>query len=210
MAHTEQAPDLELLERWRAGDKEAGDRLFQRHFEGLLRFFYSKVDDHAEDLVLETLTAAVAGKDTFAGRSSFRTYLFGIARNKLYQHFRQHRRQDDVIEFRSVSAVDLGASPSSWMTSAEEQRLLLRALRRIPIDLQITVELFYWEGMSNKEIAAVFEIPDGTVRTRLTRARALLGEEIRQLASSPERHRTTMECFEKWARSLVDAIPPPP
>ena len=48
-----------------------------------------------------------------------------------------------------------------------EQRVLVMALQRIPVELQILLELFYWEGLSIAELAEVVEIPVGTVKTRM-------------------------------------------
>lgn len=76
---------------------------------------------------------------------------------------------------------------------------MLRALRCIPLDHQILVEPFYWEGLTGPDLATVLEVPEGTVRTRLRRARALLAEKIEELADSPN--------LEDWARHIVSLIP---
>ena len=54
----------------------------------------------------------------------------------------------------------------------------MRALRRLPLDLQITIELFYWQELPIADIAAVLEIPVGTVKSRVSRARHALMEEM--------------------------------
>src|SRR5690606_41421925 len=83
-------------------------------------------------------------------------------------------------------------TPISLLSRKREVRLLLEALRRIPIELQITLELFYWEQMSAGEIADAFKLPEGTIRTRLRRARQLLEQEIESVASSPAEFQTPM------------------
>ncbi len=200
--------DLELLERWRAGDRAAGNSLFTRHFRPLFRFFRTKVgDDVAEELTQVSFLACVDGRDKFRGASSFRTYLFAIGRNQLFMYFRKRGRQKETTEFQTMSMVDLGAGPSTIVAAKEEQRLLLRALRRIPVDFQIAVELYYWEGMATAEIATVLEVPPGTVRSRLTRAREHLSEQMRIIAENPDLAESTIADFERWAASLKDAIP---
>lgn len=199
--------DFELLERWRGGDREAGNALFGRHFRSVYRFFCSKVGDElAEDLTQVTFLGCVDGRDSFRQASSFRTYLFAVARNQLLMHFRKRGRQRDVIEFQTMSIVDLGAGPGTWMAAKAEQRLLLTALRRIPVDFQIAVELYYWEGLSTKELATVLSIAEGTVRSRLARAREQLNQHMRALADQPDVAESTIADFERWARSLRQAV----
>lgn len=203
--------DFELLDAWRGEDRDAGDRLFQRHFAAVYRFFRSKVDDAvAEDLTQVTFLACVDGRDRLGQSATFRTYLFSIARNQLYMHFRKKGVRDKVMDLGSASVADLGASPGSLAAAKAEQRLLLEALRRIPIDFQIAVELYYWEGLSTRELAEVLEIPEGTVRSRLARAREHLATHMEALAGSPALARSTIGDFEHWARALKDAIDPAP
>ena len=199
----EEVDDFALLEAWRGGDRQAGDDLFGRHFTGVYRFFRSKVDDVlAEDLTQATFLGCASGRDRFEKAASFRTYLFCIARNQLFMHFRKKGRADAIFDDKSVSVADLGASPRTLAAARQEQRLLLEALRRIPVDFQIAIELYYWEGLSTPELAAVLEIPEGTVRSRLTRAREHLARQIQTLAESSTQFETTMNDFEHWARSL--------
>lgn len=207
MSETPEDADFALLERWRGGDRGAGNELFTRHFRSLFRFFRTKVvDEVAEDLTQVSFLACVDGRDKFRGASSFRTYLFAVARNQLFMHFRRRGRQDSPAAFGSVSMVDLGAGPSTLVAAKAEQRLLLRALRRIPVDFQIAIELYYWEGVPTKEIATVLGVPEGTVRSRLTRARAQLTEQMRALAESAELAESTIADFEQWAKSLRDGL----
>jgi RNA polymerase sigma-70 factor (ECF subfamily) len=199
--------EFALLEAWRAGDGHAGDRLFERHFAALFRFFCAKVDAVlAEDLVQTTLLACVDGKDRFRELGTLRAYLFSIARNQLFMHFRKQGVRDRHVELGSASVADLGASPSAIAVAKDEQRLLFAALRDIPLDFQIAVELYYWEGLSTREIAAVLGVPEGTVRSRLTRAREHLEEKMRALAGAPELAQSVSDAFEQWARSLRDVV----
>src|SRR5688572_6802390 len=85
--------DLELFENWRAGDRQAGQELFVRHFQGVYRFFKHKIDRRleitADDLAQQTFFQCIRARDQFRHTSSFRTYLFAIARNELYQYLRK-------------------------------------------------------------------------------------------------------------------------
>lgn len=193
------------LERWRAGDRAAGEAIFNRFVAPLFRFFRSKVDvTIAEDLTQATFLALTKGRDAFRGDASLRTYVFAIARKQLLMHYRARPKREREVELATMSVADVGASPSTMLRGREEERLLLTALVRIPIDFQIAVELYYWEGMSTVEIAEVLEVAEGTVRSRLARARERLGELITELASTPQIAERTNAGFEAWARSLGD------
>src|SRR5678815_5111695 len=76
-------PDLALLDRWCAGDADAGNQLFRRHFATVYGFFEHKVVGEVDDLVQETLVRCVSSRETFERRSTFRTYLFAVARRVL-------------------------------------------------------------------------------------------------------------------------------
>lgn len=204
------ASDVELLEAWVGGDAVAGNALVRRHFDALYRFFKSRIDDGVADLVQQTFLASVETSRRIPEQAGFRAWLFGIARNKLLLHQRTHGRKRDVVGTDAV--VDaLGDDPGDLSLGGlvdmrEEQRLLLRGLRRLPIDLQLALVLSYWEGLSGTEIAVVLEIPVGTVKTRLRRARELLKETIQALASDDDTATVTVRDLDLWARSLKDRL----
>lgn len=202
--------DFELLEAWRGGDEAAGRELFARYFDAVYRFFRNKVDDAAEDLVQQTFMGLVQGKDRFRGEASFRTYVFMIARKRLYTFLRDRDRARDPMEFHSTSVADLGlVSPSRAVVVRQEQQLLLQGLRRLPLEMQVALELFYWEELSVTEIADVLETPVGTVKSRLQRARVRLDEILVELSNSDEALlKSTMDNFEAWAKDLQAHLGP--
>jgi RNA polymerase sigma-70 factor (ECF subfamily) len=200
--------DPELLDAWRGGDVRAGNELFRRYFAQLSRFFRNKADTGVEDLIQSTFLACVEGRDRFRETSSFRTYLFAIARYHLYGHYRRQRR---AVDFSQTSIVDLGASPSAPLGRREETTALLRALRSIPLEYQIVLELTYWEGMKAPEVAEILEIPANTVRGRLSRARAALRQALADGNLSAEVLRSTLADLDGWAervRADVDGAGP--
>lgn len=175
--------DFDLLTRWRDGDKAAGNELFERHFATIRRFFRNKVDHaDAEDLVGRTLLECVKSSAAFRGDASFRTYLFTIARRELGHHIRRRLRDSDrqAPDFAVSSLVDLGLSPSKFAAHQEDHSRILAAMREIPLDFQITLELHYWEQLAAPELAEVLGIAPTTVRTRLHRAREALRERLRE------------------------------
>lgn len=198
--------DLALLRAWQAGDASAGETLFERHFDAVFRFLRSKVGDAADDLVQETFLACVKGRDRFREEASFRTYLFAAARHKIIDHWRA-RGKPQTADLSEVTAHDMGPSPSSLLNAADDERLLVMALRRIPLDLQMAIELYYVEGLRSREVAEVLDIPHGTVRSRLRRGLESLREWVDRLSDSPEMASTTMRRLDVWAARLKAAAP---
>lgn len=194
--------DLELLEKWRAGDAAAGQELFRRHVETLYRFFCTKVSAGVDDLVQQTLLACLERHHSYEERASFRAFLLGIARFQLYSYFRTNKRDQERLEYETITAFELGPSPSTRAAESKEQQILLEALRRLPVNLQIALELSYWEDMTAPELAVVLGIPTDTVYSRLRRARELLAEHIEALTVGRNALHATETNLETWAASL--------
>ena len=194
--------DLELLDAWRLGDAAAGSELFSRHFPRLLRFFYNKVDDRElEDLIQKTLLACVKAKDAFRGDARFGTYLLAVARNELLMFYRRRDARPE-LNLASTSVADLGPSPSTIARQADDRRLLLEALRRLPADQQLLLELHYWEDLPPAELAQVFDIEPTTVRTRLHRARKQLKVLIERESEDASTRTRALEGLQTWGREV--------
>ncbi len=193
--------DFELLEKWRGGDAKAGNHLFDRYFDPLYRFFRNKVQDAADDLVQQTFLALVQARDRFRGDASFRTYLFTAARSKLYNHL-ERRGREGIIDLGATSCEDLGISPTGLLAKDEQQRHLLLALRKLPIDLQVALELYYFEGVRGPELAEILEVPEGTMRSRIRRGCELLRDRLVELTQSPALAESTSSNLEAWAAAV--------
>lgn len=201
--------DAELLRAWHGGggggDRSAGEALFERHYESVSRFFRNKVAEPA-DLVQRTFLACLENIDRFRGDASFRTFLFAIATNVLRKHYRANAGPRGKVDLGSVSIEALEPSPSRIVANTHEKRLLLRALRRLTMDQQILLELYYWEQMKITELAAILELPIGTVKTRMRTARRQLEEHIEVLAAAPGLVNSTVTRLDEWARQLRDQL----
>lgn len=176
--------DLELLDGWRTGDARAGEQLVSRHWSSVSRFFRSKIGDDGADLISQTFLACVEGKDRIEG-DNLKAYLFAIARRRLADHFRARARSPQ-LDFSMSSIADLGPGPATELDRHQRKELLREALARIPLDDQIALELSYFEALTTREIASVLEIPENTVRSRLSRARDKLRAVLATLGSSEE------------------------
>lgn len=190
--------DAELVERWRAGHQPSGEALFARHFDALYRFFATKCAEPG-DLTQMTLLAVVRSREQFAGRSSFRTYLFSIARNELYDHLRA--RQRTTFDPERSSVIDLATTPATRLDRNDDHRRLCLALRELPVEQQTLLELHYWEDLDANALAEIFDAPPTTIRTRLHRARLALRERLSAAPSSAAAAPATVEELDTWARS---------
>lgn len=176
--------DSDLLDAWRSGEARAGEELVERHWSSLSHFFRSKVGDDGADLISQTFLACVEGRDRIQGPSA-KPYLFAIARKKIADHYR-HARRSPVLDLSTCSLVDLCTGPQTELGRRQEGALLHRALERIPLDDQIALELFYFEELSTRDVAAVLEIGENTVRSRLARAREKLRGALAELGPADE------------------------
>jgi RNA polymerase sigma factor (sigma-70 family) len=195
--------DDDLCKLWAAGDKRAGTMLVERNYESVDRFFRFKVGElHGPDLTQATFLAVQEGLTRKQAGSRFRPWLFGIARHKLLHHFRDGVVAKQRFDPDASSIADSGPSPSTLIAAGQRHRLLLAALQQLPVNVQVMLELHYWEEMKIDEIAEVVEKPPGTVRTHMRRGRLQLFEEMEKLAASPEDLETTRGGLEGWAERI--------
>lgn len=172
--------EVELLAQWCDGSQRAGDLLLRRCFPLLYRFFINKVGDATDDLIQQTLIACVKHRAKIRESGVFRGYLLKIARSRLYDHLRALRRRAGHVDddFEQISVAQTGTSNTSRFGRAQAAVQVRDALRRLPIEMQLVVELHYWEGHSTGEISELLEVPQGTVKSRLRRAREALERDL--------------------------------
>ena len=204
--------ELSLLDRWCAGDGAAGNALFRRHYEAVYRFFASKVErelGEIDDLAQETFLACVRERQRFLRHSSFRTYLFAIAKYTLYGYWRKRaKRTASVapIDFDAVSIASLSTSAGGQLARHQEHARLLDALRQLPLEQQLLLELHYWEELERDQLAEVFAVEPATTRSRLFRARAALRERMEEAQAHPQPAQGPDDTeLDAWARSVWPA-----
>jgi len=170
--------ELALLDRWRAGDKTAGNQLFERHYDDVYRFLVHKVgSDDAAEIAQTTFLNCVRGREQFRARSTFRTYVFTIARNELYDFLRA-RRRDEVLDFGVTSIGEVVTSLASRIDRDGRAERLRAALRELPADQQLLLELHYWHEHDAAALAEIFDATPGAIRVRLLRARRALADRM--------------------------------
>jgi len=169
--------DLAMLERWRDGDLRAGDQLCGRYFDEIYRFFEHKLPGEADDLTQQTFLGCVRARDQFRGQSSFRTYLYSIARNELYMRLRRIPKFQ-LVDLEVSSLDELISSPSKRLGEQQELAQIRAALRRLPVEQQVLLEFRYWHDLDATALGQMFEATPGAIRVRLLRAREALREAL--------------------------------
>lgn len=196
--------ERDLLDAWAAGDNAAGQALLERHFDRLFRFFELSVPGMAEDLVQETLLAALEGRSRFRGEVGFRAFLMGIARNKVLMHWRTRGRRPREVDVGDLSLEALGASATSIIAHREAEQRLLQALRAISLSDQLLLQMYYWDELTGPQLAAALDLPEGTVRTRLRSARAKLRDLVQRPDAPDALDPASFDAWLVGLRAMVD------
>ena len=153
---------------------DAFDAIFQAHFRSIHRFLSRRVGSAlADDLAAETFAAAYRGRASFdSTRGAVRSWLFGIATNLLRAHWRQEQHLL-TLEARIGTARDRPApDPSEVVLSSLIAPRLAAALATLNSDQRDVLLLHAWAQLTSEEIASALDVPAGTIRSRLSRARA--------------------------------------
>ncbi len=195
--------EKELLEAWDRGDERAAQALLTRHFDRLFRFFELSAPGAAEDLVQETLLAALEGRERYRADANFGAYLMGIARKKVLMYWRTRSRRPREVDVGALSLEALGASATSVLAHRDAERRLLLALRVIPLADQLLLQMHYWDALTGPELASALDVPEGTVRSRLRSAKARLRECAEANGST---RGADADSFDDWVRSLRERL----
>ncbi|MGH3261955.1 MAG: RNA polymerase sigma factor [Trebonia sp.] len=151
--------------------------IFDRHFDAVHAYLTRRVGaDLADDLASATFVTAFARRGSFRSVSdSARPWLLGIATNLLRNEWRGERRALDLVA-RLAGEADLGGGQVSVSTdrSLGETEVIAGMLAVLDADQRDVLLLHVWEDLSYEQIAVALDVPIGTVRSRLSRARARL------------------------------------
>lgn len=173
-------PEQALIQRARKGDQEAFAALVTEH----QRYVYNlalrvvKNEDEALDLAQETFVRAWTALPNFRGQSQFRTWLYRIVTNLCYNRLPNLRRSlndlgDDVIT--ELPETDIAFdNPAHGLESRELRAYLHQAIDELDENYRLLIALRYQNELSYEEIAAMLNLPLGTVKTGLFRAKEQL------------------------------------
>jgi RNA polymerase sigma factor (sigma-70 family) len=188
-----QLEDKMLVRRARGGDQRAFAELVKRHRRGIERLIRpicrNSSSDEIEDLVQEALTKALTHLDSYSEEYAFSTWLYRIATNHAIDHLRRRR-----LSMFSISSMpgggdsrgeddgkDLELSDDSWvpddvLLTSERTKLIEAAIEQLPENYKRIIKLRHNDDLEYDEIARKLNLPMGTVKVHLHRARAALGK----------------------------------
>ncbi len=167
-------PDQHLIQAVGRGDTLALEELYRRHGLKLLSYLIGQVGDRAlaEELLQDVMVAVWQRAADFRGDSQVSTWLLAIARKRAISA-RQKRRVIPLPLSDNAPASTPG--PLEALEHQDEQATLRAALAALPDDQRETLELIFYYDLSGPEAAAVLGVAPGTVKSRLNRAKTMLG-----------------------------------
>ena len=167
--------DGELIERVGAGDRDAFDELYRRYTRSMLGLAMRRLGDRgrAEDALQDAFAAVWRSARTYdSARGTGGAWLYTVARNSIVDSAR--RRPEPVAE--PVDRADDRAGPPERAEAAWLSWRVHRAIEELPEHERPVIELAYWGGLSQSEIAEFLDVPLGTVKTRTRSALARLAD----------------------------------
>jgi len=193
---TVEIPERILVHRLRRGDRGAFELLLRAHQDRVYDFCVRMLSDREEafDLTQEIFLSVHQNLDKFRADSKLSTWIFRIARNHClnrlkYLKRRGRGRSDEYGEANELSITEsMGGSnrPDEAVLAAREKALVHRAIAELEEDQRSLVVLRDVEGLSYEEIMDITELPEGTVKSRLHRAREKLVGILARLESGPD------------------------
>ena len=175
-----QCSDGELLHRIAAGDREAFDVLYRRFVRPVFALALRRLGDRgrAEDATQETFASVWRSAASYRPeRGAGAPWLYAVARNAIVD--RTRARSEPPVEAPDEPSSELGPpeeAERSWLAWRVH-----RALQELPDHERPLLELAYWSGLSQSEIADFLNIPLGTVKTRTRSALGRLADELEEL-----------------------------
>ena len=181
----DQLTDSILVERFQKGNSDAMDALIRRHQARAYHFAFGLTHDRelAADVVAEAFVRMYRSTGYFKGQSSFATWMFRIITNCFLDMRKKSIRRPTVsLEFALLGKEARTERPPTFaetdphqvVESSERNRSIRKRLRKLPEYQQVMILLFHGEMLSYDEIAETLDVPVGTVKSRLNRARISL------------------------------------
>ena len=172
-------PDLELAERFRAGERAAFDQIVRRHQKGMWRLVrrYVKRDADAADVTQLAFVRAFRGLAAFRGTATVRSWLYRIAINCALSWLRDHRREQPA-ELAEDALTDDNPAPAQ-ISASDDRAWLRKAIAQLPPKQKLVLELRVFDDLSFKEVAELADCSENTAKVNfhyaVKRLRDILG-----------------------------------
>jgi RNA polymerase sigma-70 factor (ECF subfamily) len=182
-----------LIEASRGGDLKAFDQLVRRYERSVFNTAYrlSNSHDDASDIAQEAFVRAWNNLKSFRGDSAFSTWLYRIVTNvflddRKRKRARPHISLDQELELDESSVTrqyeDPSPGPEAIMEGEERKEILAKAIASLPEAQRSMVVMYHTQGLAYEEIAEITQLPMGTVKSRLNRARLALRDRLGAVA----------------------------
>ncbi|MBA2339570.1 MAG: sigma-70 family RNA polymerase sigma factor [Pyrinomonadaceae bacterium] len=193
-AVSEPASDHYLLEATRTGDEAAFAELVGRYRNPITNYIYRLTNDYdtSVDLAQETFVRLYQAIDRYHTTYAFSTYIYRIATNLAISELRRRKRrrlvslssfflaqQDGALERTQFDPPDANPLQDATLVERERQVAVGRAIATLPEKYRVPVVLRDVEGRSYEDIAGILNMSEGTVKSRISRARGLLRDKLR-------------------------------
>jgi RNA polymerase sigma-70 factor (ECF subfamily) len=150
------------------------DDLYERTIDQMYGYVAARIPaEHVEDTVAEIYIAAHGSLPTFEdrGEGALEAWLFGIARNVIASGYRQRRRRPPPLELAAAAPLYAeGPTPEQHLTRHERSQHLRQQVAKLSPRRREVIELRYFAGLTNKQIARTLELDERTIASHLTRA----------------------------------------
>lgn len=166
--------DQFLLDLIATGDERAMRQIYERHSSAVAAFAAARLRDRskAADVLHDVMLSVWRRPEAFSGRSSFRTFLLTMARNKAIDIIRREARIDYGDDGDTL--VDHEPTPESLVSAAEDRDRVRACVAALSASHQSAVHLTFFEGLTISEAADVENVPAGTIKTRIYHAKKKL------------------------------------
>ena len=176
------SPDLFLARRAAKADPQAWDEIVERYGERIfnLAFRFTGRQAEAEDLTQDIFLKLYRNLDRYRGEVPLMAWTLRLSRNLCIDHYRHHRtrRQAESVSDEVLEHLPSGDDPQRRSQRRERRRLVHQVLAEMSESLASVLMLRDLQGLSYEEIAGFFEVPVGTVKSRLNRGRRELVRRI--------------------------------
>lgn len=179
--------DIEMVQAARNGDPSAWDFLFQNYQRPLFVFISKMISQNetARDLLQETFVSAIHEIHRLRDDARFGSWLFGIAHQLCLKHFGKHQRRKVLEEKfnQDIQDRNLGSfsdAPDSFLIRDEEADRLHQCLAEIPESHRAPILLHWLEDFNLEEIADIMDLPIGTVKSRIHKAKSILKSKLQE------------------------------
>lgn len=183
------ADEADIIQRARQGDERALDALVQRYWKAVYNLAYRLCGnpDDASDIVQETFLRVYHALPNFRGDANFSTWLYRIVTNvfldeRKKQRVRAHSSLEELVDLEDSSVArqiqDPTPGPEIITLHTERAEIIQKAVLALPANQRLMIGLYHFQNRSYEEIAEILQLPIGTVKSRLNRARLALKNKL--------------------------------